>query len=64
SFLSLVNYYQRFIRNYSKIIIPLTDLTKKDPNDKVKKNQPIRYIGKALKAFKALKKAITNAPVL
>ena len=28
--LGITNFYQRFIRNYGKIVAPLTDLTKKD----------------------------------
>ena len=30
SFLSLANYYRRFIKGYSKNVSPLTDLLKKD----------------------------------
>ena len=30
SFLSLANYYRRFIKGYSKRVSPLTDLLKKD----------------------------------
>jgi hypothetical protein len=54
SFLSLANYYRRFIRNYSKTAAPLTDLIRKDPDNPNKKNRPIRCIGKALEAFEAL----------
>jgi hypothetical protein len=64
SFLGLANYYRRFIWNYSKIAAPLTNLTRKDPDNPNKKNRPIRCIGKALEAFEALQEAITTAPVL
>jgi len=30
SFLGLVNYYRRFIKSYSTIVVPLTDLLKKE----------------------------------
>ena len=55
SFLGLINYYRRFIRNCSKIAKPLTDLTK---------NVPFIWSTEAEQAFQRLKKAITSAPVL
>ena len=55
SFLGLVNYYRRFIKNCSKIAKPLTELTK---------NVPFDWTDKAKDAFNTLKKAVTSAPVL
>ena len=55
SFLGLVNYYRRFIRNCSKIAKPLTDLTK---------NVPFDWSKEASNAFDLLKKAVISAPVL
>ncbi|KAF5701029.1 reverse transcriptase domain-containing protein [Fusarium globosum] len=56
SFLGFANYYRRFIKNFSKIAIPLTELTKKDT--------PFRWNSKAQQAFEQLKEAITSEPVL
>ncbi len=55
SFLRLVNYYRRFIRNCSKIAKPLTELTK---------NVPFNWSSTANNAFRELKKATITAPVL
>ena len=55
SFLGLVNYYRRFIRNCSRIAKPLTNLTR---------NVPFDWSLEADKAFKDLKKAVITAPVL
>lgn len=56
SFLGFANYYRRFIRGFSKIAKPLTELTKKDVN--------FRWNAKAQKAFNDLKRAILSEPVL
>ncbi|XP_074297503.1 putative mitochondrial protein AtMg00860 [Silene latifolia] len=56
SFLGLANYYRRFIRAYSKIASPLTDLLKKDNKWEwsIDKNR----------AFEKLKEAVVQEPVL
>ncbi|XP_047320647.1 uncharacterized mitochondrial protein AtMg00860-like [Impatiens glandulifera] len=56
SFLSLVNYYRKFITGYSKIAAPLTDLLKKD--------RSWRWDEKCLEAFEGLKAKVTKQPVL
>ena len=55
SFLGLVHYYRRFIRNCSKKSKPLTELTK---------NVPFNWTDSVNRAFKKLKMAIITAPVL
>ncbi|SCO92825.1 uncharacterized protein FRV6_16953 [Fusarium oxysporum] len=50
------NYYRRFIKGFSKIAIPLTEITKKD--------KQFQWNDKAQRAFKQLKSAITSEPVL
>ena len=55
-FLELENYYKRFIKGYSKIVSPLTNLLKKD-----------RAWDKDIEcrmAFEILKQAISKEPVL
>jgi hypothetical protein len=56
SFLGLVNYYRRFIKGYSAIAAPLTDL--------LKKGRGWTWSQECQHAFDALKKAITEEPVL
>jgi len=56
AFLGFVNFYRRFIENFTKMSKPLSDLTKKDSTWTWGKEQQ--------NAFEVLKKAFTMAPVL
>jgi len=56
SFLGFVNFYRRFIFNYSDIVIPLTRLIRKDI--------PWKFDSSCQDAFNSLKKAFTSASIL
>jgi hypothetical protein len=56
SFLGLANYFRRFLQGYSKMVVPLTDLTRK--------NKPWEWTKECQEAFEKVKYALTNAPVL
>ena len=56
SFLGLAGYYRRFVKDFSKIAAPMTELLKKEVAFKWTKTEN--------DAFDALKNAITSAPVL
>jgi len=56
SFLGFANFYRRFISDYSKIVVPLTRLTRK--------GVPWSFTDDARKSFEALKSAFTSAPIL
>jgi RNase H-like domain found in reverse transcriptase len=56
SFLGFANYYRRFIKDYSKVMTPLTELTKKD--------KAFEWNEAAQEAFDELKRVFTTAPVL
>ena len=55
-FLGFANFYRKFIKGYSAIILPLTQLTQK--------NQSFIWTLGAAQAFMDLKKAFTSAPIL
>ena len=57
SFLGLCSFYRKFIRWFSEIAAPMTDLTKKD-------RQPFVWTDEADQAFNRLKTAMVTAPVL
>ncbi|KAI3779509.1 hypothetical protein L2E82_09230 [Cichorium intybus] len=56
SFLGLAGYYRRFIQDFSKIAVPLTQLTRKE----------VKFVWgeKQQEAFEILKKKLCEAPVL
>lgn len=56
AFIGFANYYRRFIRDFSRIALPLTEITKK--------GNLFAWDEKCQTAFDALKKAITSEPVL
>ena len=56
SFLGLANYYKQFIKGYSKMVAPLTDL--------LKKYQKLEWSSKCQAAFDELKAAMSSEPVL
>jgi len=59
-FLGFANFYRRFIRDYPKVVSPLTSLTKKEGGKYV----PFIWGPAQQKAFEDLKKAFTMAPIL
>jgi hypothetical protein len=56
AFLGLSNYYRRFVRNYSKLTLPLTRL--------LKKGVAVEMGEVEVEAFEAVKDALTSTPVL
>jgi hypothetical protein len=56
SFLGLANYFRRFLQGYSKMVVPLTNLTRKDKR--------WEWTEECREAFDKVKHALTNAPVL
>ncbi|GBG72566.1 hypothetical protein CBR_g12136 [Chara braunii] len=56
SFLGLASYYRKFIKNFSAIAAPLTDLTKKDTS--------FLWTSECQEAFTRLKEALIRAPLL
>ena len=58
SFLGMIGHYRRFIPNFAAVAVPLTDLTRKGSSNKLEWSEQHE------RAFVALKRAITNPPIL
>jgi Reverse transcriptase (RNA-dependent DNA polymerase)/RNase H-like domain found in reverse transcriptase len=56
-FLGLENFYRRFVKGFSRLLVPITSLLKKS-------NTPFHWTEAANNAFNNLKKAFTSAPIL
>jgi len=56
SFVGLAGYYRSFIADFSKVVVPLTQVTHKD--------QPFDWTDKCDQSFMEPKKIVTSAPVL
>ena len=57
SFVGLMQFFRRFIKNFSKLAYPLTDLTKKGKGIQ-------KWDENCTRSFETLKNAITSAPIL
>jgi len=55
SFLGLEGYYRRFVEGLSKIVSPLTQLTRKD--------QPFSWIDECKVCFEDMKRRLITAPI-
>ena len=58
SFLGLAGFYRRFVKGFSAIALPITELTKTTTGT------PFEWGERQIVAFDTLKKALTTAPVL
>jgi hypothetical protein len=56
SFLGLVGYYRRFIKDFSKVAKPMTKL--------LEKNKAFQWTEECQTSFEELKKCLTSAPML
>jgi len=56
SFLGLAGYYKKFIKNFAKVVVPLTHLTKN--------NLVFAWDEKSANSFETLKRLLTSVPVL
>ena len=56
AFLGFTDFYCRFVKGYSKVVEPLTQLTRK--------GQPFKWETKQLESFDRLKTSFTTAPIL
>jgi hypothetical protein len=62
--LGFTNFYRRFIRKYAKVTTPISDLLKKAENPRMCKQVKWEWTRGAEIAFRKLKRAFTDAPIL
>ena len=64
SFLGLASYYRRYVKNFSSIAAPLHALSVRSQEKAGKAHGPFLWTSEADEAFKVLKQALCEAPVL
>lgn len=65
SFLGFVGFYRKFINNHSKIVSPMSDLTKtKDGTATTSKPKEFKWSAEAQESFEKMKAALCSAPIL
>ena len=62
AFLGVAGHYRRFIKNYARIALPLTDYLKGDGSKKKKEGVVLNK--EAVEAFNTLKHSVLSAPIL
>ena len=70
-FVGFMNYYRRFIEGFSRIVLPLTTLTKKEPGQarggpamRREESTALKLPEEAKQAFQVLKDAFLKVPIL
>jgi len=62
--LGFTNFYRRFLRKYAKVTTPISDLLKKAENSRTSKQVKWEWTRIAELAFRKLKRAFTDPPIL
>jgi hypothetical protein len=63
-FLGLTNYFRKYIRDYARITVPLTDLIEGNLSKRQTSKVKINWSPEGLVAFDSLKYSLVTAPVL
>ena len=65
AFLGFANFYRRMVRNFGKIALPLTELTRNQDKEKTAKARlPLNWTASCQRSFQALKDAFASDPIV